>query len=162
MDRAALWLAEAGGLGRAPRAPGTAGALGGLGSLVLLHLALPQYLTGGGRSFAAVGTAALLLLALGSLAAARAERHWGKDSQRIVLDEWLGMWVALIGIPFTFWTYVLGFVLFRFFDIRKPWLARRAEMAGPGLGVMLDDVVAGLYAQILLRAALWSGWLPGL
>ncbi len=135
------------------------GALGGLLSLLLLHFGLPHDQLAGGR-FVFMALAALLLLALGSLAAARAEHYWGEDSQRIVIDEWLGVWIALLGIPLNIWSCLTGFAFFQLFAIHKPWLARRAKRAGPGLGVMLDDVAAGLYIQILLRAALWSGWLP--
>jgi len=92
------------------------------------------------------------LLVVGTVAAQRVESAWGKDHQRVVIDEVAGMWLAMVGVPITGTSLLVGLVLFRFFDIRKPLGIRRLEQLPGGLGVMLDDVLAGLYANLLLQA----------
>jgi len=88
---------------------------------------------------------------IGALAAGKMEPEWGEDSYRIVIDEVAGMCLTLCGIPDR-WTLVLtGLVLFRFFDIAKPLYIRRMEEIGGGWGVMMDDVLAGMYANLLLQ-----------
>jgi phosphatidylglycerophosphatase A len=91
------------------------------------------------------------LLALGTLAAQRVEPDWGKDSYRVVIDEVAGMWVSLLFVPINTPTLVAGLVLFRFFDITKPLYIRRMEQLPGGIGVMMDDVLAGVYTNILLQ-----------
>ena len=74
-----------------------------------------------------------------------------KDSYRVVIDEVAGMGITLFAIPDT-WQYVgIGLVLFRFFDIAKPLFIRKMEKLRGGWGVMLDDVLAGVYANLLLQ-----------
>jgi len=158
-DRAALILASGFGLGYAPLAPGTVGALGGLGSWALLQYTLPGVFPGSlTQPFLALA-ACVALFGVGVWSANRAELHWGDDASRIVLDEWLGVWVALLLVPWSWGGALAGFALFRFFDIVKPWLARKAEGLGGGIGVMLDDVVAGIYANLLLQLAVYTGWI---
>jgi len=91
------------------------------------------------------------LLALGTLAAQRVEPDWGKDSSRVVIDEVAGMWISLLGVPLTSTRLLVGLVLFRFFDIVKPLGIRKMERLPGGVGVMMDDVLAGLYANVLLQ-----------
>jgi phosphatidylglycerophosphatase A len=92
---------------------------------------------------------------IGVRAAGKMEAEWGEDSYRIVIDEVAGMCLTLCGIPVR-WPYVLaGLVLFRFFDIAKPLYIRRMERIGGGWGVMMDDVLAGLYANLLLQIAVF-------
>jgi len=91
-----------------------------------------------------------------------AERSFGrKDPQVFVLDEAIGYWIAVA--PFVdsprAATVMAGFLLFRCFDILKPWPARRLERLPAGWGVILDDVAAGLYALIGLACARALGWL---
>ena len=77
------------------------------------------------------------------------------DNGMIVIDEVVGLWIAMWGLPFTFQTAVLGFILFRLFDVVKPFPVRWIEQRVPGgWGVMLDDVSAGIYTQISLRVIL--------
>ena len=87
---------------------------------------------------------------------ARVEKDWGHDSNRIVVDEWLGMSVALFLIPFSWPNFADAFVLFSFFDIAKPLFIRRTEAAPHGWGVMLDDLLAGFYSNLLLHLLLKS------
>ena len=76
---------------------------------------------------------------------------WGKDSNRVVIDEVAGMMVTLLFIPVQLKFVVAGFILFRFFDIVKPLLIRKLELLPRGWGVMADDLLAGIYANILLQ-----------
>lgn len=95
------------------------------------------------------------LLAVGTLAAQRVEPQWGKDSYRVVIDEVAGMWIGLLFVPITGPRLLVGLVLFRFFDIVKPLYIRRAEKLPGGIGVMMDDVLAGVYSNILLQIGLY-------
>lgn len=159
MRRAAIFLATGAFSGLSPLAPGTAGSL--CAFVVLLWV--PSYAS---LAFAA-WTAGLLIA--GVWAAAEAERHYRQDdAQQIVIDEIAGMLVSVLLLPATIKTAVAAFVFFRIFDIWKPFPVRQAErisvlfgrtgMSLPGLfrlsggmGVMLDDVVAGIYANLCIR-----------
>lgn len=77
--------------------------------------------------------------------------EWGDDPRHVVADEMVGMWLTLVGNPLTSGNFALGFLLFRFFDIAKPLGIRRLERIPGGWGVVLDDVLAGAYANILLQ-----------
>ena len=158
IGRGSRWIAVAGGLGYFPIAPGTAGSFGGvLLFLVAMHqgidLSRPHFL---GLYSLAVG----LLLVLGVRAAGRAEIDFGRrDDGRIVIDEVVGQMITLLPLTLLpradfsllFPHVVTGFVLFRLFDVWKPGAVRWAEQRFKGgLGVMLDDVVAGLYAGLCL------------
>jgi phosphatidylglycerophosphatase A len=93
----------------------------------------------------------LLLFFIGAFAASVVEKEWGHDSNRVVVDEVQGMLTALFLLP-PEWPYVLAaFVLFRFFDIAKPLGIRKMESFGKGYGVMADDLLAGLYSNVLLQ-----------
>lgn len=75
---------------------------------------------------------------------------WGKDSSKVVIDEVAGMMITLLFLPITLKYVATGLVLFRFFDISKPLFIRKMELLPKGWGVMADDVLAGIYAHILL------------
>ena len=133
------------GSGYAPFAPGTAGSAVGLALFWPLH-----HLSLAGQ---AVGTA--LAFALGVAAAADVARRLGvEDPGLVVADEVVGMWVSLLGLPLTGVTAAAAFVLFRVFDVFKPYPARDLERLPGGWGIMCDDVMAGIYANLLLRAGL--------
>ncbi len=138
--------------GRAPVAPGTAGTL----------VALP--LCYGVAKLDALWAGAVVALFAGAAIciAGRAEVLLGrKDAPGIVIDEMAGMMIGLAGLPFTLGTAVAGFAAFRLFDVMKPFPARRIDtrMSG-GLGIVLDDLVAGVYANLLVRVL--AVFLPGL
>jgi phosphatidylglycerophosphatase A len=100
------------------------------------------------------------VLLLGTWAADVAERALEvKDPGAIVVDEVAGMTLAVLLVPPTAAALVAGFVLFRIFDVAKPFPANVAQRLPGGLGVMLDDLVAGLYALLLLLLARRLGWL---
>lgn len=143
------WLACGFGSGLAPVAQGTFGSLAALLPWLLLReLPLPIYLV-----------VLLLGFAAGVWACNVASRALGvADHRSLVWDEFIGQWVALLPLlvlPAPWWAIVLGFVLFRVFDVWKPWpiswLDRRVK---GGMGVMVDDVVAGAFAAVVLALGL--------
>jgi phosphatidylglycerophosphatase A len=92
-----------------------------------------------------------LVLIVGYWSAGVVEKWWGKDNNKVVIDEVTGMMVALLSIPVSINNAIVAFILFRFFDIVKPLGIRRLEKLPSGLGVMADDFVAGLYSLIILK-----------
>ena len=91
------------------------------------------------------------ITALGIWSGNVVEAIWGKDHNRVVIDEVAGMCIALLWIPVTPLNIAVGLVLFRFFDILKPLFIRKLENLPGGWGVMFDDVLAGVYANICLH-----------
>jgi phosphatidylglycerophosphatase A len=91
------------------------------------------------------------LFFLGVWTASRCELFWGKDPSRVVIDEIAGMFLTLSLLPLNIRVVLGGFFLFRFFDIVKPPPARWAERLPAGWGIMADDVVAGIYANVVLQ-----------
>lgn len=92
-----------------------------------------------------------VITAIGVKSANEVEVLWGKDHQRVVIDEVAGMCITLLFVPITVKHVIAGLVLFRFFDIAKPLGIRRLEKWPGGWGVMADDVLAGIYANIVLQ-----------
>jgi phosphatidylglycerophosphatase A len=133
------------GAGYSPVAPGTAGSLVGLILFWPLH-SLPT-------AVQAVATIAVSLLGV-ACAHDLARRVARKDPGLVVVDEVAGMWVSLLGLPFTPVTAAAGFFLFRAMDVFKPWPARQLEGLPGGWGIVSDDLMAGIYANLLLRAGL--------
>ena len=142
----ALFVATGFGSGRSPLAPGTAGTLAAMPLAILASRALPP------SGFAA---AAAALVAIGVWTAGVAAPILGaKDPGAVVVDEFAGLFVTLLYLPAD-WPVVVGaFFLFRLADVVKPFPARQAEKLPGGWGIVLDDVVAGLYANVALRAAI--------
>ena len=93
----------------------------------------------------------LLVTLLGVYVGNKVEPYWGKDSYRVVIDEVAGMLVTMLFIPHNSYFLLIGLILFRFFDIVKPLYIRNMEAFPGGTGVMMDDVLAGGYANILLQ-----------
>jgi phosphatidylglycerophosphatase A len=139
-----LAIATVFGLGYVPVAPGTFGSVAGL----LLWMVLP--------GSAVVQIAAIVVLfVLGSIAGSRAEHHFGRtDPRQVIIDEVMGMLVALFLNPVRWKGAFIGFLLFRATDVIKPFPANRLERLPGGVGVMADDFMAAVYANLALRAAL--------
>lgn len=143
LKRPSALLATWFGSGLLPKAPGT------WGSLAALPFAWAIQSQGGQI---ALLVAAVLVFVIGIWASDRMAQELGiKDPGSIVIDEVAGQWLALAFVPLSIWSYVAGFILFRLADITKPWPASLADrrVAG-GLGIMLDDVIAGAYAGLAL------------
>lgn len=97
----------------------------------------------------------LFIVSLGIWSSNVVDAIWGKDSSKVVIDEIAGMMVTLIAVPAN-WRYILiGLLLFRFFDIAKPLYVRSMEKLPRGWGVMADDVLAGVYAHIVLSIVVY-------
>lgn len=98
----------------------------------------------------------LVIIIIGIVTGNQVEKDWGKDSSRVVIDEVAGQMLTQLFIGITPVHLVIGLILFRFFDILKPLYIRRMENLPGGTGVMMDDVLAGIYANIVLHiVALW-------
>ncbi|MDA0261736.1 MAG: phosphatidylglycerophosphatase A [Proteobacteria bacterium] len=144
----AALVATFGGAGLLPRAPGTWGSL----AATLLAIAIQRY----------AGTPGLVI----AIVVAFAVGWWATkiyltrgddpDPGSVVIDEVIGQWITILAVPPSAVYYVFAFLLFRFFDIYKPWPIRLIDRRVPGaLGVILDDVLAGVFAAIVLLIALW-------
>ena len=150
--RLALAIATGLGLGYLPKFPGTWGSLLGV---------LLAWAAGTQQAFAAVMAGLAIIISLAGIwAAGRVAAHLHThDPQIVVVDEVSGQLIACLGLvtaatPAHDWKYLLaGFILFRVFDIWKPFPARRAEALPGGLGIMADDWIAGLYAALALGLA---------
>jgi phosphatidylglycerophosphatase A len=144
MTAVALAFATVCGVGYTPVAPGTFGSAAGL----LLWWLLPS-------SPPVQAGAIVALFAVGSWSGSVAERHFGRtDPGQVVIDEVMGMIITLFLNPVG-WMGALGaFLLFRIADIIKPFPANRLERLHGGVGVMADDAMAAIYANLVLRAAL--------
>jgi phosphatidylglycerophosphatase A len=153
VTRFAVFLATAAYAGYFPIAPGTVGSAVGL----VVYLLVRQ-----SESVALEVGLILVLFAAGAWAGTIAERYFGGiDPGPIVIDEVVGMLITLVLIPVGVTGAIAGFVLFRIFDIIKPYPAGRFERLHGGIGVMADDAMAAVYANIALRFVMWlvPGWI---
>ncbi len=137
--------------GLVPKAPGTAGSLFAAILLGLAAYSIPDWV----NTYSLIGVISLFFF-IGVIAANQLEETLGKDPGCIVIDEFVGMWITLLFLPINWMTLLIGFALFRFFDILKPlFIGTIDKKVKGGLGVMLDDVLAGIYANICLQAIVW-------
>ena len=144
-QRLALVFATGFGSGYSPFAPGTAGSAVGL------------VFVGGMSFFGIFGQVAMVLVVtiLSMIAADMVARSMGlKDPGLIVADEIAGMMVTMIAIPLSAKSLILGFILFRAMDVWKPPPARQFERLKGGIGIVADDLMAGVYAHLVLRGLL--------
>jgi len=145
----AVAIATVGGVGWAPVAPGTVAS-----ALTAVVLGLVPF----SRAGVIIGFVAVTLI--GTWAAEHAERALGdKDPGAIVIDEVAGMTLSVLLLPLTVPVLAVAFVLFRVFDVLKPSPARQAQALPGGLGVMVDDLIAGLYALAIVAALRALAWL---
>jgi phosphatidylglycerophosphatase A len=144
----AVWLATGFWVGFCPVAPGTVGTLLGLPlawGLSFLHVAVQ------------IAVLAILSLAGIPLCTAAARELGLKDPGSIVFDEIVSLGMTFLWVPISPVTLIAGFLLHRLFDIAKPPPIRRLERLPEGLGIMADDLLAGIYANIVLHLLLWLG-----
>jgi phosphatidylglycerophosphatase A len=143
-----IWIATGLGAGYFPVAPGTAGSAVGLALLIAFRQTALEPL----RLAALLAAFSSLLFVLGVWSAGKAEKVFARvDPPQVVIDEVVGQIITFVATPRVTWIGLLaGFILFRAFDVVKPFPARRAERFPGGWGIMLDDVVAGLYSLMVL------------
>lgn len=144
VERVATVLATWFGCGFSPKAPGTAGSLG----------AIPLYLLVARAGLPGVAIAGVVVGAVGVWSSSVVAKQRGlKDPQLVVIDEVAGVLVTMLPVRVVSWQAVVaGFLLFRLFDVVKPWPIRRLEALPGGWGIMLDDVGAGIVAAAIMAA----------
>lgn len=136
------------GSGASPKAPGTAGTLAA--AVLFWPLSLLSW------------QAYLVLLVVSALIGiylcGKTARDWKvHDHSGIVWDEFVGFWITMFAVPATWYWVLAGFVLFRLFDIWKPWPIRHFDRhVHGGVGIMLDDIVAGVFAWLTLSLLVWA------
>lgn len=147
LEKLSLTIASGLGSGYSPIAPGTAGSLL---AVIIWWLVPPLWWL----------RISLLLLSLilGVCSATEAEKKWGHDNGKIVIDEIAGMWISLLFLPKLWVVFLISFLLFRAMDIIKPLGARQIQKLPGGWGVVADDVLAGIYANILGQLAVMIFW----
>lgn len=133
-------------LGRSPYMPGTVGSIGALALYYPLRNNMPLH-----------AITILIVFIVGTWSARKmCEKFSNEDPQEVVIDEVAGVLITLFLIPYSIIAMISGFFLFRLFDIIKPWPIKRLEPIKNGYGVMLDDVLAGVFANIVLQIIYYS------
>lgn len=142
LRRVGVFIATCAYIGYAPIAPGTFGSGAGL---LIFYLVRRQ------GSTTVEAATIIVLLAVGLWSATEAEHHFeGIDPRPVVIDEVVGMLITLAFLPVGVGGAIVGFFIFRILDVVKPWPARRLEALPGGFGVLLDDVMAGVYGNLLM------------
>jgi phosphatidylglycerophosphatase A len=140
------------GVGRLPLAPGTWGTLGAVPLVLIISCFGPVTV--------AISLAVIITLAVWT--SGSSQKLLGKDDPpEVVIDEVAGYFVTVFLLPFSWWGFILGFLLFRIFDILKPFPIRTIDKnVKGGIGICLDDIVAGIYANVGVRllSFLWFIW----
>jgi len=143
------WLARifgsAFGIGYVPFAPGTFAS----GAAALLYLYIPAI-----RELPLLAFLIALSAVIGVWASGAMEKEYGEDPSQAVIDEVAGQWISLLFIPFSPLTVLLAFILFRLFDVLKPGPVDSLQNLPGGWGIMADDVLAGIFANVTLRVVL--------
>jgi len=140
------------GSGFSPIAPGTAGAV----LATLIWFGLSRAIHAQDTLFTFTAVLIVLFTALGVWSGGVMENEWGKDPSRVVVDEMVGVWIPLLCVSDGNIYYALAaLLLFRFFDILKPLGIRKMEALGGGWGIMLDDILAGIYSLVVLYGFKW-------
>ena len=146
LDRLADSLATGFGAGYLPWAPGTWGSLEAVFLALAVHQVFPL------QERVILGAFLLLLMVPAVFSSGRvAQSDGNSDPSRVVIDEIVGQILCLLWVPVSVISLVAGFLLFRFFDIVKPSPARESEGLGGGLGIVCDDLIAGIYAGVSLK-----------
>ena len=149
-----ILIATGFGSGYFPKAPGTAGAVLAIALWFGLSLIFPPC-----QLFTATALLVALFTFLGVWSSGVMETYWGKDPAKIVIDEMVGMWIPLLAAKneneYYIYYAIAAFFLFRLFDIFKPLGIKKMEAVKGGWGIMLDDILAGLYSLLILCGARW-------
>jgi phosphatidylglycerophosphatase A len=138
--------------GYSPIASGTVGSA----------LALAIYFIPGFESPIIIGTVTLIVCLLGIPAAEKMEKRYGHDPAEVTIDEVVGMWISLIFLPKNILVALAAFILFRILDIIKPPISRKFDEMHGGFSIMMDDVIAGIYTNIIFQLALLIPMINGL
>ncbi len=146
-----IMIASGFGSGFSPVAPGTAGALLATAIWWILASVLS------GTALLLTTLALIIFFTITGIYTTNAvETIWGKDPSRVVVDEMVGVWIPLLAVNETnIWYTLTAFLLFRLFDIFKPLGIRKMEELKGGIGVMMDDILAGVYSLILILVFKW-------
>ena len=126
-------------------------ASGTIGSLVAIVI----YLIPGFENLLIIIPATLIFMVYGIFVGTKFENQYGKDPSECTVDEVVGTWISLIALPKTLWIIVAAFFLWRILDIIKPPPARNLERLKGGLGIMIDDVISGLYTLIIMHLVVY-------
>lgn len=132
--------------GYLPIASGTAGSA----------VALAIYFIPGFESHMIIGIITFIVCILGIPAATAMEKRYGHDPAEVTVDEVVGMWISLLFLPKKIFLALAAFALFRILDIIKPPVSRQFDKMHGGIAIMMDDVIAGVYTNIILQISLWS------
>ena len=130
--------------GYSPIASGTVGSA----------VALAFYFIPGFESLVIISTSIVIVFLFGIKTANTMEQRYGHDPAEVTIDEVVGMWISLFLVPKKIFVIIGAFFVFRFFDIMKPFPARKFDNMRGGFGIMMDDVIAGIYTNIILQLAL--------
>jgi phosphatidylglycerophosphatase A len=157
-SKAPLWatlVATFFGAGRLKPGPGTWGSL----ATVIVWALVSSCIPAASRTWSTIAAASAITLIGIPAATLVARASAAKDPQFVVIDEVAGQLVALIAVPLAWKTFLAGFILFRVFDIWKPFPIRRLERLPEGTGIMVDDLGAGFYALAIMHLLLHFGLL---
>jgi phosphatidylglycerophosphatase A len=139
------------GSGFAPIAPGTAGSVLGILLFYSLNYLLESMNTEAGLILSINLFVIIFMLFVGVYAIKKVHKVWEHDAPQIVIDEIVGVWIAVYAMPFKWQYYLYALLLFRFFDILKPLFIKRLDQMKNDWSVMLDDVLAGIYSLIVIQ-----------
>ena len=131
------------GSGYSPYIPGTVGSFVAL--IIFILIPVNHYIWLG---------ICIVSFILGLWASSVVEKDQGKDPRIVVIDEFVGQWVALLFLPRIMWVFITGFILFRILDIIKPFPAADMEDHEGAPGIMLDDIIAGIYTNMAIQIAI--------
>lgn len=141
------------GIGYIPFASGTFGSAAAIGAIWLLHTYVPALFEP--ESVVVYWVVLAGMTALSFRLCNRAKEDFGReDPPQVVFDEFVGQFITFLMVPITVRTLILGFLLFRFFDIIKPYPVHHFEELEGGVGITMDDVMAGVYANLCLLTTL--------